>query len=200
MAQAYGPGYRRCEPQPNRLPAAVADESPPVRLSSWNVYRHPDRCPNEFDFDLFGEPALLELPADLLSRRFAFSLSAPSEMVTRWAVRGHRLPDSRSLALEARRLRNIPVQRDEAHLPLIRVRASGSPREIPRRGRERRSTQGFQEPITAFGRKAPGHAARRSLPWRGSRISTRPDPATVKPPGPKNLPPEPDDFPGPITR
>ena len=138
VAQADGPDYRRCEPQPNRLPAAVADDCPLVHLSPWNMYRDPGGCPQEFDLDLFGESASLEFPGDLLGHRFAFSLSASSEVVTRWHVRRDRLPDDKSLAVEPRRPWNISIQGDQAHLPLVRVRAASGPGYVSRRREEDR--------------------------------------------------------------
>ena len=88
--------------------------------------------PNELDFDLLSDPSPLKLAADLLSHRLAFALFATSKVMARRDVRRHRLPDIRRLAVESRWRRNSSIERDEAHLPLVGVRACRRPRHVAR--------------------------------------------------------------------
>jgi len=127
MPKAYGTDYRLGEMQANHLTSAISDERALARFPSRYVHRDPMRSSDEFDVDIWRDPALLNLAADLLWNRLARALFAATEEMSRRNVGRHRLPDLPRLAVKSGRWRYGPIKRNKPYLPLVGIVACRGP-------------------------------------------------------------------------
>src|SRR5690606_25053903 len=94
--------------------------------------RHPLGSTHKLYFDNRAKLAIPYLATDLICDRLRVTNRSASEVIARWNVGSHRLPQGEQPLVEPWRRRDCSIQRDETHLPLIGVRACRCPRHVAR--------------------------------------------------------------------